>query len=72
LVSGLVLDVGEEQVIYQSGPDLDQDGVGRRSQEGFYFEVLLDPFKEQFDVPASFIDLGDGFGRQLEVVGHEG
>jgi hypothetical protein len=58
LVAGLVFDVGEEQVIDQGGPDLDHNGIGRRSQEGFYFEVLLNPFKEQFDIPASLIDLG--------------
>ena len=72
MVAGLEFDVSDEQVVNQCGPDLDQDGILGGSQEGFYFKVLLDPFEEQFDIPAGLVDLGDGGGRQLEVIGHKG
>ena len=42
------------------GPDLDEDGVLGRSYEGLDFEVLLDPFKEEFDLPSGFVDFGNG------------
>jgi hypothetical protein len=33
--------------------------------------VLLDPFEEQLDLPAAFLEPGDGQRRQGEVVGQE-
>ena len=33
---------------------------------------MLDPFEEQFDLPASLVDIGNGFGRQFEIIGQEG
>src|SRR3970040_300066 len=33
--------------------------------------MLLDPFEEQLDLPPASIKLGDGDGRQREVVGQE-
>ena len=33
--------------------------------------MLLDPLEEQLDLPAAAIQLGDGQGRQREVVGEE-
>ena len=33
--------------------------------------MLLDPFEEQFDLPATAIELGDGQRRDGEVVGQE-
>ena len=43
----------------------------RGAQEAFYLDVWLDPHKKQFGLPAFFIDLSDGFGGQLEVIGQE-
>ena len=34
--------------------------------------MLLDPLEEQLDLPAAFVELGDGERRQGEVVGQEG
>ena len=33
--------------------------------------MLLYPFEEEFDLPAAMIQLGDGEGSQLCVVGQE-
>ena len=33
--------------------------------------MLLDPLEEQLDLPAAPVELGDGQGRQGEVVGQE-
>jgi hypothetical protein len=33
--------------------------------------MLLDPFEEQFDLPAAFVERADGRGRQPELVGEE-
>jgi hypothetical protein len=33
--------------------------------------VLLDPFKEQFNLPATAIQIGDGYSWQLNLVGQK-
>jgi len=33
--------------------------------------MLLDPFEEQFDLPAAFVELGNGYRRQREIIGQE-
>ena len=55
----------------QGDVDLDFHGVFADAEEVFDFEVLLDPFEEQLDLPALFVERGDLFGRGLEVVGDE-
>ena len=47
------------------------DGVFRSAEEAFDFEVLLDPFEEQFDLPALPVDFRDGQGCEAEVAGQE-
>lgn len=51
--------------------DLGQHGVFRVADEGLDFQVLLDEAEENFDLPAFFIDIGDGLGRQLKMVGEK-
>ena len=46
-------------------------GVWAGAIKGFDAEMLLDPFEEQFDLPAAAIQLGDGPSRDGEVVGEE-
>ena len=48
--------------------DLGQHGVFRVADEGLDLQVLLDETEEDLDLPAFFVDLGDGLGRQLEMV----
>ena len=33
--------------------------------------MLLDPFEEQLDLPAAFVERGDGQGKQCGVVGQK-
>ena len=67
--TSLELDVGEQQEIGHGDPDLGEDGVFRGSEERFDFEMLFDPFEEEFHLPAGFIDLSDRPSGKREVVG---
>jgi len=62
---------GDEQVNGDGGPDLSAHRVWRGAVEGFDAQMLLDPFEEEFDLPTSTIELGDGQRRDGEVVGQE-
>ena len=62
---------GDEQIDGDGGPDLSAHRVGRGAVEGFDAQMLLDPFEEEFDLPAVAIELGDGQRRHGEVVGQE-
>ena len=62
---------GDEQINRDGGPDLGAHGIGRRAIKGFDAQILLEPFREQLDLPAATIHLGDGQGRRGEVVGQE-
>jgi len=62
---------GDEQINGDGGPDLSAHRVGRGAVEGFDAEMLLDPFEEEFDLPAAAIELGDGQRRHGEVVGQK-
>ena len=62
---------GDEQINGDGAPDLGAHRVGAGSIKGFDPQMLLDPFKEQFDLPASAIELGDGQCWHGEVVGQE-
>jgi len=62
---------GDQQVSAQGAPDLDAHSVGRIAEEAVQAQVLLDPPKEQFDLPAAFVQQGDGQRGQVELVGDE-
>jgi len=62
---------GDEQVNGDGAPDLGAHGVGAGAIKGFDAQMLLDPFEEEFDLPASAIELGDGQRRDRKVVGQE-
>jgi len=64
-------EIREQQIDTHGDPDLRHHGVLRGAEEGLYLEVLLDPFEEQFDLPAGLVDRCDGAGRETEVVGQE-
>jgi len=59
----LIFDITKEQIIAHSHPYLRQNRIWAGSQEGFDFKVLLDSFKEQFNIPTGFIDIGNCFSR---------
>ena len=46
---------GDEQVNGDGAPDLSAHGVRTRTVESFDAQMLLDPFEEQFDLPAAMI-----------------
>ena len=48
---------------------LDSDSSLSRAPKGLYFEMLLNPFKEEFYSPTVFIKKSDLCGRYLHVVG---
>ena len=62
----------EQQIGDQGGDDLEADGLGVFGQEALDLEVLLDPFEEEFDLPAPFVEIGDLFGGALEIICDEG
>ena len=62
---------GDEQINGDGAPDLGAHGIGAGAIKGFDAEMLLDPFEEQFDLPASPIQVGNGQRRHGEVVGEE-
>ena len=62
---------GDEQINGDGGPDLSANRVWRGAVKGFDAQMLLDPFEEEFDLPAAAIELGDGQRRDGEVIGQE-
>ena len=50
---------GDQEVDRDGHPHLSFDRIVGGSIEGFYAEVLLDPFEEEFDLPAASIAIGN-------------
>ncbi len=65
------LHIGEHQHGDQGDPYLRHGCVAAGTEESFDLQILLDPFEEQFDLPAGLVDIGDGFGGQVEIVGQK-
>ncbi len=65
------LEIAKQEIDDERGIDLSQHSVFRVADEGLDLQVLLDEAEEDLDLPAFFVDVGDGFGRQLEMVGEE-
>src|SRR5512132_1018742 len=61
----------QKQICNDGGGDLQPNGIGRASVETADFQVLLDPSEEQLDLPAGLVEIGDGLGRAVEVVGEQ-
>jgi len=62
---------GHQHVHAHRDPHLGLHGVVRVAIEGLDPQVLLDPFEEQFDLPAATIELRDGQCGQFEIVGEK-
>jgi len=65
------LDDGHQNVDAHCYEDLCLDRIFARSEKGLDPQMLFDPAKEQFDLPAAFVELGDGQSRDHMVVGQE-
>ncbi len=66
-----LLNNGNQHVGGNGAPDLRLDGVLAVAQKLLDAQVLLDPFEEQLDLPAAFVQSCNGQGRQACVVGQE-
>src|SRR5574344_763832 len=64
-------DVCDQKIMDKRDIDLRHDGVFTGSKEAPDFEILLDPFEKDFDLPALFVNSGNARRRQLEVIGNE-
>ena len=60
-----------EHIDAYRGPDLGLYGVDRVAVEGLDSQILFDPLEEQFDLPATLVQLCNGQRGQGEVVGEE-
>ena len=69
--AGAQLQVLEHEQSNQRGPDLDLQGVGSGADEGLDAQVLPERLEEQLDLPAAFVDLGDGGGGEVTMVGEK-
>ncbi len=66
-----LFDDGNQHVGADSRPDLDLRSVFACAEKVLYAQVLLDPFEEELDLPAVFVQGCDGGGRQTGVVGQK-
>ena len=62
-----LLDDGDEDVDRDGDPDLGLHGIFGCPEEPLDPQMLLDPFEEQFDLPAALVERADGRGRQPEL-----
>jgi len=63
------LDNGRQQIHADCYPYLGLDGVDAGAEKRLYAKILLDPFEEEFYLPAAFEQLRNRQRRQCEVVG---
>ena len=61
----------EQEDSDQGCPNLNAESVLAGSDERFDFEILFEGFEKDFDLPAFFVDAGDGAGGEVHVVGHQ-
>jgi len=66
----LVVD-GHHEVNSHRNPDLGLHCIGAGTEVVFDSEMSLDPFEEEFDLPAALVELGHRDGRDLQIVGEE-
>lgn len=69
--SGRLVENGHHQVSADCDPDLGLHRVLARAAEGLDAQVLLDPFEEELDLPASLVELRHDCCFEIEVVGEE-
>jgi len=67
----LLADDGYQDINAHGDPYLRLDRVIGGAKKMFDAQVLFDPFEEQLDPPAAFIELGNGLGGQVKVIGQK-
>lgn len=68
----LVFNDGDKAISAYGRVDLNSDRVLGIAPEGGYPEMLLNPFEEEFHLPAVLVQEDDLLGREVEVIGVEG
>ena len=58
--AGAELEIFEQKQGNERGPYLNLQGVGAGADKGFDAQVLFEGLEKQLDLPAAFVDLGDG------------
>ena len=53
----------------QAGPDLDFNCIDVVAEKVFQGEILFQSFENHFDLPSSFVDIGDFGGGEEEDIG---
>lgn len=66
-----LIENGDHEVNADRDPDLRLHGVFAQPEERLHSKVLLDPFEEEFDLPARLVDLRYDQRVDLEAVGDE-
>jgi hypothetical protein len=66
------LDDSDEDVSSDRDPYLRLDGILAGTQKGFDTQMLLDPFEEQFGLPALLVKCCDHLWLEREIVGQQG
>lgn len=66
-----LIETGHHEVNADRDPDLCAHCVLAGAEESFDSQVLLDPFEEEFDLPATLVNGCDRQGGKIEVVGQE-
>jgi len=59
------------QIGAQGDPELGLHRVQGSAQKALHFQVLLDPLKEELDLPARFVKIGHRLGWDLQGIGNE-
>lgn len=67
-----LIETGDHQVNADSDPDLRADSVLAGSVKSFNTQILLYPLKEELNLPAAFVDGGNGQSRKVEIVRKKG
>ena len=60
-------DNGDQHVSGDGAPDLRLHRILARAQKTLDAQMLLDPFEEQFDLPATLVQSSNGQGWQRRV-----
>ena len=66
-----LIETGHHEVNADGDPDLGAHGVLRGPEEGLDPQILFDPLKEEFDLPATLVDRRNSQSRQVEMVGQK-
>jgi len=66
-----LIETGNFEVNADGDPNLGLHGILAGAEKRFDTKVLLDPFEEQFDLPAALVKVRDAQGRKFEMVGQE-